>query len=78
MMSWMNYMMETKMNPVKAIRKHCIECCGGVQNEVKLCTVDHCDLYPFRMGTNPFRKKRELTEEQRQAAVERLKRARGD
>ena len=31
-----------------------------------------CELYPFRLGHNPFRTKRELTEEQRKAAAERL------
>ena len=60
-------------NPVKAIKAKCIDCCCGSQREVKLCTAKECALYPFRMGRNPYRKKKELTEEQREALVSRLK-----
>ena len=63
-------------NPVKAIRAFCIDCCGGSSNEVKLCTAPKCALYPFRLGKNPYRTKREMTEEQRAAATERLAKAR--
>ena len=63
-------------NPVKAIRKHCLECCGGNQNEVKLCPAEACVLHPFRLGKNPYRTKREMTDEQRAAAAERLAKAR--
>lgn len=62
-----------KTNPVKAIRAHCLECCCGSSEEVKKCPVDYCPLYPFRFGKNPYRAKRELTEEQRAAASERMK-----
>ena len=64
------------MSPLKAIKLHCIDCSGGSYNEAKLCPAEDCDLHPFRLGKNPFRKKRELTEEQRSAAAERLKNAR--
>lgn len=63
-------------SPQKAIRLFCLDCCGGSSNEVKLCTAPNCALYPFRFGKNPFRAKREITEEQRAAAAERLKKAR--
>lgn len=63
-------------NPVKAIRAFCIDCCGGSSNEVKLCTAPNCVLYPFRLGRNPFRTKRIMTDEQRAAATERLAKAR--
>lgn len=63
-------------NPVKAIRAFCVDCCGGSTNEVKLCPSVRCALYPFRFGRNPYRTKRELTEEQRVAAAERLRIAR--
>lgn len=68
--------MEEIRNPVKAIRAFCIDCCGGSSNEVKLCTAPHCALYPFRLGKNPYRTKREMTEEQRAEAIERLAKAR--
>ena len=63
-------------NPVKAIRAFCIDCCGGSAYEVKLCTAPKCVLYPFRLGRNPYRTKREMTEEQRAEAAERLAKAR--
>lgn len=68
--------MEYKHNPVKAIREKCIDCCGGSTSEVKECTCESCPIYPFRLGKNPFRQKRELTEEQRKAVGDRLREAR--
>ena len=66
----------SRTNPVKAIRLKCIDCSGGSKKEVQLCTARNCALYPFRMGRNPFRSVRELSEEQRIAAAERLAKAR--
>lgn len=63
---------KTITNPVKAIRAFCLECVGGSSYEVKDCTAKDCALYPFRFGKNPYRTKRELTEEQKTAAVERF------
>lgn len=68
--------MEKQKNPVKAIRAFCLDCVGGSPNEVKLCPSVKCALYHFRFGKNPFRAKREMTEEQREKAAERLKTAR--
>lgn len=68
--------MEYKHNPVKAIREKCLDCCGGSTSEVKECTAERCPIYPFRLGKNPFRQKRELTEEQRKAVGDRLREAR--
>lgn len=63
-------------NPVKAIREFCLDCCGGSGTEVRECPSLNCALYPFRFGKNPYRAKREMTEEQRKAAVTRLAEAR--
>ena len=60
------------MTPMKAIRAKCLDC-NGTANEVKLCPCTDCALWPFRLGKNPNIKPRNLTEEQRQAAAERLK-----
>ena len=68
--------MEYKTNPVKAIREKCLDCCCGSSNEVSLCTVVDCPIHPFRFGKNPFRQKREMTEEQKKVMVDRLKEAR--
>ena len=45
-----------RLTPIKAIRKHCIECCGGSHKEVRECNRVDCHLYPYRMGINPRRK----------------------
>jgi len=66
----------TITSPIKAIRAKCLECSCGSQAEVRECVIPDCALYPFRMGRNPFRKKRVLTEEQRAEMAERLARAR--
>lgn len=63
-------------NPVKAIRAKCLDCVCFQPSEVKLCPSTDCPLYPFRMGKNPYRAKRELTEEQRATMAERLAKAR--
>lgn len=42
-------------NPVKAIRAHCLECCGGSPKLVTDCPSADCALFPFRSGRNPFR-----------------------
>ena len=67
--------MEVK-NPIKAIRAKCLDCCCGSSYEVKLCTCVNCSLYPFRLGKNPYRTKRELTPEQKTALAEQLQNAR--
>lgn len=51
-------------NPVKAMRHKCLyDCCAGNTEEVKNCNCTTCFLHPFRFGINPFRKKREESEE---------------
>lgn len=37
-----------------AIRSHCVDCMGGLVQQIKACTSTDCSLYPFRMGENPF------------------------
>lgn len=60
------------VTPMKAIRAKCLDCSCGSTNEVKLCPITRCPLYPFREGHNPNIARRELTEEQREAARVRL------
>ena len=60
-------------NPLKAIKDHCrYGCCMGDMESWKECNITTCILHPFRMGTNPYRKKREMTPEQKAVLVERL------
>jgi len=65
-------------SPLKAIKEHCYQCSGENYAELDRCPCTTCILYPFRKGTNPFRTKREYTEEERQAIAERLKKNRGN
>lgn len=62
-------------SPIKAIREFCLECCGGSSADVKSCTAPMCPLHAFRFGKNPYIK-REMTDEQREAATIRLAAAR--
>lgn len=62
---------------LKAIKNKCLWCSGDSYNEAKLCPNTSCLLWPFRLGKNPFSTRgANLTDEQRQAAAERLKKAR--
>lgn len=65
-------MEEKRISPLKAIRLKCLDCCCGSSNEVKLCTLTRCPLYPFREGHNPNIAKREYTDEQKAALTARL------
>ncbi len=61
-------------NSLKAIRAKCLDCCCGNAAEVRKCVATECPSWPFRMGTNPFRKKRKLSPAQKRERVERLAR----
>ena len=43
------------LSPLKAIRKNCFECAGRSWNEVKLCVIPDCPLFPYRFGHDPRR-----------------------
>ena len=59
-------------NPIKAIRAKCLDCCCGSIAEIRLCSCVDCSLHPFRFGKNPYRTRREYTEEERAALKARL------
>lgn len=61
-------------SPLNRIRQYCIQCVGNARR-VKECPAEECKLWDFRMGKNPFLKA-EMTDEQRVALAERLRRAR--
>jgi hypothetical protein len=64
------------MTVLKAIRQKCLDCCCYQPSEVAKCTATKCALHPFRMGKNPFRQKRVLSDEQKAALLAGLARAR--
>ena len=41
------------LTPIKAIRAKCLDCSAGSVQEVRLCPVEGCVLYPYRMGHRP-------------------------
>ena len=61
--------------PLSGIKEFCISCMGDQPRLVKECTTKSCPLWPYRTGHNT-NSKRIMTEEQRQMAAERLKKAR--
>jgi hypothetical protein len=43
------------MDQRDAIRRKCIDCSGGKIAEVRHCEAIACPLWPFRLGSNPYR-----------------------
>jgi len=64
------------ITPVRAIRAKCLDCSGDSAAEVRACELTACPLYPFRLGKNPNRAGRELSEEQKAKCTAALARAR--
>ena len=60
------------VNPLKAIRAKCLDCVCYQPTLVAECHIVTCALHPFRMGKNPFRKIREITDADRAALSLRL------
>jgi hypothetical protein len=58
----------------EVIRAKCLDCCCGSAHEVRRCISIDCALWPFRMGTNPWRAP--LSEEERHRRAERLRNTR--
>jgi hypothetical protein len=54
------------MSPLEAVRARCIDCCAGQAKEVAVCPAVGCPAWPFRMGTDPWRKP--ASEARREAA----------
>ena len=39
---------------LRVLRAKCVDCCGGNEAEVRRCHITDCDLWPYRLGKNPF------------------------
>lgn len=46
-------MQAKRLTPIKAIRAKCLDCCCKQFNEVRMCNIKKCPLYPYRMGKRP-------------------------
>lgn len=65
------------MTRAEAIKEKCLDCCCGQRNEVYKCTAEKCPLWRYRTGKDEQSdRKSNMTDEQRKAAGERLKKAR--
>lgn len=67
-------MKNMKITPLKAIYANCKKCALKGGGSPAKCESKECDLYPFRMGKNPFLSDG-LTEEQKEARRERMRKA---
>lgn len=54
---------EDKGSRKKAIRLKCLDCCCGNPVEVRLCNLQKCPLWRFRLGTEKDAKKAALSGE---------------
>lgn len=57
-MEALNQLGHFKRPATKVFRAKCLDCCGGESGEVRKCQSKDCDLWPYRMGTNPFTKRK--------------------
>ncbi len=44
-----------KLTPLRAIKKHCLECSGYEKKQVRECVIKDCVLFAYRQGKNPKR-----------------------
>lgn len=49
---------EKRLTATKAIRKYCVDRCGGTYKKVRDCSDIDCSLHSRRLGHEPNRKKR--------------------
>jgi hypothetical protein len=54
------------MSPLQAIRARCLDCCAQQPKEIAVCPAVGCPSWPFRMGTDAWRKP--ASEARREAA----------
>ena len=61
------------VTPLKAIKAFCKDCAGNSTKELRLCPCISCPLHSYRFGTSPYRKVRNLNEDERKAIGKFLK-----
>ena len=59
-------MSTTKTDLLKTIRQKCLDCVCFQPREVELCPSEHCALWPFRMGKDPYKTPRILSAAQQE------------
>ena len=63
-------MSTTKTDLLKTIRQKCLDCVCFQPREVELCPSEHCALWPFRMGKDPYKTPRQMSDAQRKVLAE--------
>jgi hypothetical protein len=61
---------------LKAIKARCKDCKPESRDDVKDCEDVKCPLHLYRLGKNPYRKKKIYTDEEKRDIAKRLKEAR--
>ncbi len=56
---------------LSAIRAKCLDC-AATSHAVRLCECANCPLWPFRLGVDPWRKRRILTGDDRERQTARM------
>ena len=62
-------MSTTKATLLKNIHQKCMDCSAYQIKEIELCPSMDCPLWPFRMGKDPFKTGRVLSDVQRENLV---------
>ncbi len=67
--------MTTKTELLKAVRRHCLNCCSNSYTDVETCPADteiggfpKCELHRFRFGIDPDEPSEAMREKGRKAA----------
>ena len=68
--SEMNAMSTTKSDLLKIIRRKCLDCVCFQPREVVLCPTERCALWPYRMGKDPYKTPRQMSDAQRKVLAE--------
>jgi hypothetical protein len=57
--------------PLRAVRRHCLECCNGSHHEVRNCVATSCPLWIFRHGRRPGAEEKVAAGERQTYPIER-------
>lgn len=58
-------MSATKASLLKTIRQKCMDCTYDQLKEVQMCPAEDCPLWKYRLGKDPDKKTRTMSEAQR-------------
>ena len=65
--SEMKVMSTTKSDLLKIIRRKCLDCVCYQPREIELCPTECCALWPYRMGKDPYKTPRQMSDAQKES-----------